>query len=97
MSSLEQIFADASDEYGESIGLNSNKLIITDVMRTAPDRIYLTINGVFDVQLNKTDEGIVIDVFSCNPEHDADESIASTYAFDSEVMTEEQYSEAHPA
>ena len=92
MSSLQQILEDPStaDE-------GSNQLVITDVMRTASDRIYLTINGVFDVQLNKTDEGIVIDVFSCNPEDYADDIIASTYAFDSEVMTEEQYSEAHPA
>lgn len=91
MTDLQTILEDPSTGDG-----GSNKLAITDVMRTASDRVYLTINGVFDVQLNKTDDGIVIDVFSCNPEDNADESIASTYAFDNEVMTEEQYAEAHP-
>jgi hypothetical protein len=74
----------------------SNKLSITDVMRTATDRVYMKLNDVFDIQINKTDEGIVIDVFSCNPNDDANESIASTYAFDNEVMTEDQYEAAHP-
>ena len=72
---------------------NGNKLAITDVMRTAEDRIYLTVNGVFDLQIDKTDEGIVVNIFSMHPEHDADEPIASTYAFDHEVMTEEQWDE----
>ena len=81
---------------GNGCQTGSNKLSITDVMRTAADRVYMKVNGVFDIQLNKTDEGIVIDVFSCNPQDNADESIASTYAFDNEVMTEEQYEAAHP-
>ena len=91
MTDIQTILEDASDEYVESIGLNSNKLIITDVMRTAPDRVYITVNGLYDIQINKTDEGIVIDIFSCNLEDDADESLGSTYVFDQEVMTEEQW------
>lgn len=89
MTDLQTILEDASYDEGD------NKLIITDVMRTASDRIYMTVNGMFDLQINKTDEGLVINVFSTNPEQNADESIGSTWVLDSEVMTEEEWEEAH--
>ena len=93
MSNLRTLLEDPST----SLDGGSNQLSITDVMRTATDRVYMKVNKLFDIQINKTDEGIVIDVFSCNPEDNADECIASTYAFDQEVMTEEEYDAAHPA
>lgn len=86
---LQRILEDASWDEGE------NKLIITDVMRTASDRIYMTVNGMFDIQINKTDEGLVIDIFSTNPVHDADEVIGSTWVLDNDVLTDEELGEAH--
>lgn len=66
----------------DSWDMGEKSLIITDVQRTAANRVYMRINGLFDLQINKTDEGVVLDLFAI----DGDESLASTYAFDDEAM-----------
>ena len=63
-------------------GTGERSLIITDVQRTAVNRIYMRINDLFDLQINRTDEGVVLDLFAI----DGNESLASTYAFDNEAM-----------
>ena len=80
---MRNIFTDASmdDGYGDGGG----HLIVTDIERTASNRIYMTINGLFDIQLNKTDEGVVVDIFTVDC---ANDSLASTYAFDQEALDE---------
>lgn len=41
----------------------------------------------FDVQLKRTDEGLAVDIFGFHDEQ-REESLASTYAFDSEAEEE---------
>lgn len=49
------------------------------------DSVSIAIKG-FSVYLQKTDEGMNVDIFPLNlPDNTASESIASTYALDSEV------------
>lgn len=59
---------------------------VTDVEYTDADRVYLTVNGIFDVKLVRTSEGMVVDIFpvgcDCDP-------IATTYAFDNECLDED--------
>lgn len=40
----------------------------------------------FDLQIKRTDEGIVVDIFDMDDE-DRGESLASTYAFDTDTMS----------
>lgn len=61
---------------------SSKTLTLTDLEFTDNDRIYMTVNGLFDVRIVRTDEGIVIDVFSNLEEGDP---IATTYAYDIEA------------
>jgi hypothetical protein len=49
------------------------------------DRAYVLVDGKFDVAIIRTDEGVVVDVY---PRHGID-SIASTYAFDTDAEAEE--------
>ena len=48
------------------------------------DRIYVMVDGKFDVAIIRTDEGVVVDV---HPK-DGFETVATTYAFDSDVEQE---------
>lgn len=50
------------------------------------NRIYIAVDGKFDVVLIRTDEGLIVDVFPFQELH----SVASTYAFDSDVESNEQ-------
>jgi hypothetical protein len=56
-----------------------------DLASSDQDNLFVNVRG-FAVAIITTDEGIVIDVY---PRSDADEPIASTYAFDSDVPTHE--------
>ena len=49
------------------------------------DRMYMRVNELFDVRLVKTDEGIVVDIFTWESTGDP---LASTYAFDQEAIDE---------
>lgn len=62
-----------------------NRINIKDIEYTDTDRVYIEVNDIFDVRIVRTDEGIVIDVFSIN----SDTSVASTYVYDNEVITDE--------
>jgi hypothetical protein len=48
------------------------------------DRVYVVVDGKFDVAIIRTDEGIVVDVYP----KDEFQTIATTYAFDSDVEQE---------
>jgi len=48
------------------------------------DRVYVLVDGKFDVAIIRTDEGVVVDVFP----KDGFETVATTYAFDSDVEQE---------
>jgi hypothetical protein len=48
------------------------------------DRVYVLVDGKFDVAIIRTDEGVVVDVYP----KDGLETIATTYAFDSDVEEE---------
>jgi hypothetical protein len=50
-----------------------------------PDRVYVLVDGKFDVAIIRTDEGVVVDVYP----KDGFETIASTYAFDSDCEQSE--------
>jgi len=71
--------------------LTGTRIKLTKVEYTDVDRVYLAINELFDVRIIRTDEGIVIDVFPYSELVEVDEPVATTYAFDQEVMTEEDY------
>ena len=49
-----------------------------------PDRVYVLVDGKFDVAIIRTDEGVVVDVYP----KDGFETIATTYAFDPDVEQE---------
>jgi hypothetical protein len=49
-----------------------------------PDRVYVLVDGKFDVAIIRTDEGVVVDVYP----KDGFETIATSYAFDSDVEPE---------
>jgi hypothetical protein len=65
------------------------RFLFTHEPEENPDRAYVLVDGKFDVAIIRTDEGIVVDVY---PAHGF-ETIATTYAFDSDA--EEQASESH--
>ena len=48
------------------------------------DRVYVLVDGRFDVAIIRTDEGVIVDVYP----KDGMETIATTYAFDSDVEQE---------
>jgi hypothetical protein len=48
------------------------------------DRVYVMVDGKFDVAIIRTDEGVVVDVYP----KDGFETVATTYAFDSDVEQE---------
>jgi hypothetical protein len=48
------------------------------------DRVYVLVDGKFDVAVIRTDEGVVVDVYP----KDGFETIATTFAFDSDVEQE---------
>jgi hypothetical protein len=48
------------------------------------DRVYVLVDGKFDVAIIRTDKGVVVDVYP----KDGFETISATYAFDSEVEEE---------
>ena len=48
------------------------------------DRVYVMVDGKFDVAVIRTDEGVVVDVYP----KDGFETIATTYAFDSDAEQE---------
>ena len=48
---------------------------------------YIIVLGLGRVQIKKENEGIVVDIF---PLADAEESVASTYAFTSELLPENE-------
>ena len=50
------------------------------------DRMYFTVNNLFDVKVVKTDEGIVIDVYTYGVGNDP---LATTYAFDVDARAEQ--------
>ena len=66
-------------------GFSGNALVIDEIERTEEDRVYLRLNKHFDLKITKTDEGVVLDIFSWDSSGD---SIASTYAFDQEAIDE---------
>jgi hypothetical protein len=49
--------------------------------------LYVDVDG-FTVIIIRTDEGVVVDIY---PLHIVDEPVASTYAFHSEVSTEDDH------
>lgn len=49
-----------------------------------PDRVYVLVDGTFDVAITRTDEGVVVDVYP----KDGFEAIATAYAFDPDVEQE---------
>jgi hypothetical protein len=59
----------------------SSRFAITRDLAQSPDRVYVMIDGIFDVHVIRTDEGVVVDIYP----KDGMEPIASTYAFDSEL------------
>lgn len=64
-----------------------SKIQVTDI-EYDDDRMWFAVNDLFDIRVIKTDEGIVVDVFSkhLDVNHDA---IATTYAYDQEALPEE--------
>lgn len=54
----------------------------TDEPQESSDRAYVLVDGLFDVAIIRTDEGLVVDVY---PRHGPD-AIASTYAFASDAV-----------
>lgn len=56
--------------------------MISDVERASEDSIWLTVKG-FSVRVLSTAEGVLVDIWPLGKE-DA-ESVASTYAFDTEI------------
>ena len=58
--------------------------ILASVTMPDSDRVFLKVAG-FEVVLVKTDEGLVVDIFAPG----GNESLASTYAFDQELVSEE--------
>jgi hypothetical protein len=46
-----------------------------------PDRVYVLVDGLFDVRVIRTSEGVVVDVYP----KDGFETIATTYAFDTDA------------
>lgn len=59
---------------------------VRDVEYTDHDRIYMVVNDIFDVKIQRTDEGIVVDIF---PAGVAADPIATTYAYDNECVDED--------
>jgi hypothetical protein len=53
------------------------------------DRVYVMVDGKFDVAIIRTDEGVVVDVYP----KDGFETVATTYAFDSDVEQESSTTE----
>jgi hypothetical protein len=49
------------------------------------DRVYVLVDGKFDVAIIRTDEGVVVDIY---PKEEF-EAVASTYAFDTDVEPEQ--------
>jgi hypothetical protein len=65
--------------------LKLNKMVMED------DRLCVEVNDFFDVHIIRTDEGIVVDIYPTNDTIEFDGALGSTYVFDQEVMTEEEY------
>jgi hypothetical protein len=61
------------------------KLTLGKPERTDDDRAYIRINKIWDLRIVKTDEGVVLDLFAYGANG---ESLATTYAFDSEAKDE---------
>ena len=53
------------------------------------DRQWIKVDDLFDVQIIRTDEGIVIDVYDANDEGYTGGTIATTYAFENELTEPE--------
>lgn len=49
------------------------------------NRLYVMVDGKFDVRITRTDEGVVVDVYP----YDGFEPVASIYAFESEIDAQE--------
>ena len=56
------------------------------------DRVHVKVDGEFDVAIIRTDEGVVVDVYP----KDGSETIASTFAFDSEAEAPDSDAPAPP-
>jgi hypothetical protein len=65
--------------------MRDSRIELTDVEYMDVDRVYVTINKMFDLCIVKTDEGLVIDIFPTDNTIPFDESLGSTYVFDNEV------------
>jgi hypothetical protein len=50
-----------------------------------PNRMYVMVDDKFDVRIIRTDEGLIVDIYP----YDGMEAFASTYAFDSDVESDE--------
>lgn len=50
------------------------------------NRFFVLVDEKFDVRIIRTDEGLVVDVYP----YDGAKSVASTYAFDSDVESDEE-------
>jgi hypothetical protein len=69
---------------------SDSRIELSNVEYMDNDRIYITINDLFDVRIVRTDEGIVLDVYPSDESVVVDEPVATTYAFDFEVKPEEE-------
>jgi hypothetical protein len=63
------------------------KLTLNNIEFMDDDRVYLSVNNLFEVRIVRTDEGIVIDVFPSDDSVQFDEPVATTYAYDNEVTS----------
>ena len=62
-----------------------NQVKLSEFAMPDSDRIYMTVNDIFDLRIVRTDDGVVVDIF---PKIDITaNSIASCYALDPETRT----------
>lgn len=66
----------------------NSRIDVSDIEYMDADRVYITINDMFDLRVVRTDEGIVVDIYPSDDAVQVDESLASTYVFDDEVTVD---------
>ena len=80
----------------KGISMNS-KLKVTDVEvpsgseeSDSPDhQMYLRLNGIVDLKVQRTGEGYVVDLFRVPPNDDILDSVATTWVHDNDLIDEE--------
>lgn len=68
------------------VNRDDSRIELTKIEYMDTDCVYLSVNELFDVRIIRTDEGIVIDVYPFDELVEVDGPVATTYAFDSEVI-----------